>query len=302
MMKGYLLKAEATEMTKMSNSHNKKRNSGLLYEFLVATISEALVDGNQKLSASALKILKKHFKPGTELYKEFRLINSLMKTTVSCEAVASSILQEAKSAARAHDVSTLDKEKSFLIHNINHAIADENFYDKQVNEYRMLATIQTLINDWRAATGNLERQAKYEDQLVKWLMTEKQKPAEQIIAEDSPGTGRLLMKVMMKKLNEKYAGVLNNEQKQLIKAYAFSAANDEQTSIRLKLCEVKDSLLESIERYNVSHHNEYLNKKLDEAKKQLEAETIDRVDDDTVTRFMLYTKLSSELNAGDDND
>ncbi len=91
------------------SAHNKKRNTGLLYEFLIKTISQALVDDDKKRSSKALKIVKTHFKPGTELYKEFRLVNSIMKTTVSSEAVASSILNEAKSAARSHDLNALDK-------------------------------------------------------------------------------------------------------------------------------------------------------------------------------------------------
>ena len=93
----------------MSKAHQKKRNSGLLYEFLVHCISRALVENDQKKSAAALKILRRHFKPGTELYKEFRLINSLIKTTVSSESVASSIVTEAKAAARSHDIKVLDR-------------------------------------------------------------------------------------------------------------------------------------------------------------------------------------------------
>ena len=73
----------------MSRTHNKRRNAGLLYEFLVRTISQALVEGNQKKSSTALKILRRHFKPGTELHKEFRLINALVRSTVSSESVAS---------------------------------------------------------------------------------------------------------------------------------------------------------------------------------------------------------------------
>ena len=73
------------------SAHNKKRNTGLLYEFLIKTISQALVDDDKKKSSKALKIVKTYFKPGTELYKEFRLINSIIKTSVSSEAVAASI-------------------------------------------------------------------------------------------------------------------------------------------------------------------------------------------------------------------
>ena len=145
----------------MSFSHNKKRNIGLLYEFLIKTISNALVENDKQKSAKALKIIKQSFKPGTELYKEFRLINSLMRTTVSSEAVAASIMSEAKMAARTHDVNLLDHQKSILIRNINHQLRDENFYDQYVNEYKMFATLQSLINNWRNPGSDLQKTAEY---------------------------------------------------------------------------------------------------------------------------------------------
>ena len=280
----------------MTHNSKKKRNSGLLYEFLVRTISRALVEGNKKKSAHALKIVKRHFKQGPELYKEYRLINSLVKTTVSSEAVAASIIQEAKVAARAYDVKELDREKSLLISVINRSINDDDFYDQQVNEYRIYATIQTLINDWRTPNCDLERLARYEDQLLRWLVTEKTEAANMMLPDESQGSSRLLMKVMMKKLNEKYAGQLSEEQRGMIRAYAFSTANDDVNSIKKKLVEVKQRLLREIaefSRQNVEH--EYVNKKMDEARQRIEGETLEVVDDDTVSRFMLYAQLNSEL-------
>lgn len=276
----------------MSRVHNKKRNVGLLYEFLVQTISRSLVEGDKKSSTQALRVLRKHYKPGTELYKEFRLINSLMKTTVSSETVAGSILQEAKIAARGHDLVELDRQKSLLIKSINHSFGNEDFYDQHVCEYKTYATVQTLLNDWRAKDADIGRIASYEDQLVKWLVTEKTQAPEQVLSEETPGTGRLLMKVMMKRLNEKYSGMLTGEQRQLIRAYAFSAANDDPESMKKKLIEVKTRLVSLIDGFDGT---EYVNKKLEQAREQLVAETFDTVDDSTVTRFMLYAKLGSEL-------
>jgi len=279
-----------------TKGHNKKRNTGLLYEFLVRSISRALVDGDEKKSSVALKLVTRHFKPGTELYKEFRLINSLVRTTVSSEAVAASIIQEAKSAARAHNMPVLDREKSLLISTINKAVNDENFYDHPVSEYRIYATIQTLLNDWRARGSDLMRMAQYEDQLLRWLVTEKSETPDGGMPDENPGTSRLLMKVMMKKLNEKYAGQLTESQRGLVRAYAFSTANDDSDSIKKKLFEVRDELLKEISDFQQKNpENVYVNKKLAEARQRLEEEALEIIDDETVTRFMLYTKLSAEL-------
>lgn len=281
-----------------SRTHNKKRNTGLLYEFLIRDISRALVEKDQRRSSLSLRLLRRHFKQGSALYKELRLINALVKTTVSSEAVAASILQEAKKSARSYDVDTLDREKSLLIRNINHKINDEIFYDQNVNEYRVYATIQTLLNDWRAPEADIERLAKYEDQLVKHLTTPKEQIAEHFINEESTGTSRLLMKVMMKKLNEKYSGILDESQKSIVRAYVWATTQDDSTSIKRKLLEVKDELLTSINGFAEGQTNEFINAKLVAVKDQLVSEGLELVDDDTVTRFMLYVKLNNELTEG----
>ena len=281
------------------SAHNKKRNTGLLYEFLIHTISQALVDDDKRASSRAFKIIKAHFKPDSELYKEFRLINSIMKTTVSAESVASSILGEAKSAARSHNINSLDREKSLLIRSINHQLNDDHFYDQQISEYRTFATIQNLLNSWRSKSPDLSKMAEYEDQIVRWLITPKIELNEQIITDETPGSNRLLMKIMMKKLGEKYDVVLTTEQKSLIKAYAFSAANDDNKTITLKLNEIKDKLLKSIDFYiGQKREEKYLTDKLNEVKTRL-LNDAGKVDDSIVAEYMLYIKLIDELIGGE---
>lgn len=279
-----------------SSTHNKKRNSGLLYEFLVRTISRALVDGDKKKSSGALKLLRRHFRPGTELYKEFRLINALVRTSVSTETTAGSIINEAKQAARGYDTARLDREKSLLIKHINHALNDDSFYDQQVNEYKMYATVQTLVNDWRSKSADLARMATYEDQLMQHLITKKEPTDDRLMNEETNGTARLLVKVMTKKLNEKYDSSLNEGQKSLLRAYVFSTANDDPSIIGKKLLETQGELTCQIDEHvRQNADSTYLNDKLLAARKQLIAEDMTRIDDETVTRFMLYTKLIHEL-------
>ena len=287
----------------MSKSHNKKRNTALLYEFLIRTISSALVEGDKKKSSIALKVLRRYYKPGTQLYKEFRLFNALIKTTVSSDSVASTILSEARSAAGSIDLGALDREKSLLIRSINHMIKEENFYDQPIAEYRLYATIQTLLNEWRKPTGHADivSLATYENQLREWLLSEKKKEDHTLI-DETPGTTRLLMKVMMKKLNEKYSANLNDDQREIIKAYAFSTANEDQATIKKKLEEVRSGLLESIDSYMThKQENEFMVNKLRDTKSRILSESLDVVDDSTVSKFMLYSTLRQELNEGEES-
>ena len=281
----------------MSRTHNKKRNTALLYEFLIKTISSALVENDKRKSSIALKIIRRYFKSGTELYKEFRIFNALIKTTVSSDSVGTSILKEARAAVESLNHEMLDKEKSLLIRNINHAINDENFYDQPVSEYRMYASIQTLFNEWQkpVGTADIALLANYENQLREWLISEKKKEDHMII-DETPGTTRLLMKIMMKKLNEKYSVSLNNDQREIIKAYAFSTANDNQTMIKKKLEEVQGTLLEAIDVYTTQNsNNTFVIDKLQNAKSKILSESFNTVDDATVSKFMLYSSLQHEL-------
>lgn len=281
------------------SKRQKKRNSLLLYEFLVRTISSGLIEDDKKRSSVALKILRKHFKPGSELYKEFRLMNALAKTTVSSDTVASSIIKEAKEAVKTFDADKLDREKSLAIRSINHMLNDEYFYDQHVNEYRTFATIQTLVNQWMSKDPDISKLAVAEDRVMTHLLAEKASSSETPLSEETNGSARLLMKVMTKKLNEKYNGVLSEQQRAIVKAYAYSAASEDDSSIKMKLEEVKHRLTEEIAKATLTVENAHLKEKLSLASESIASETLTVVDDDTVTRFMLYSKLSDELEGND---
>jgi hypothetical protein len=281
----------------MTRSHNKRRNAGLMYEFLVRTISGALVEGDNKKSSMALKILKRHFKPGTELYREFRLINALVRTTVSSESVATSILSEAKGASKEYSSSALDREKSLLIKNINYSFRDPNFYDQHISEYKAYATAQTLINGWRTdlRVRDIKENAHLEDQMVQWLMSEKSSHEDTLLSEEPVGTSRLLMKVMTQKLNEKYSGSLNEEQRAIIKNYAFSTSQGDDGVLLKKLDEVKTRLVKNIDFYEKNIKDQYVLGKINEVKDIVKSENITEANDETVTRFMLYARLLGEI-------
>jgi hypothetical protein len=282
----------------MSAKSKKKRNVGLLYEFLILKMSHSLVEGENKDSKRALHLMKKYFKPDSEIYKEFRLVNALHKTTVSSEAVAYNILQEAKLAARKRDRTKLEKEKSYLIDSINKSLQDPDFYDRHVDDYKILSTIHTLFEDWRSSEPDLRRLAQYEDEVVKWLLKDKSSKV-QTISENSlsTNTARALMHVITRKLNEKYSNVLTPEQKDLLRTYAFSEANSNSEKIREKLTQIKTNLLENIDS-RAQNLDNLVTEKLKTFKEQLVLEQFDIIDDQTIARVMLYLQLDNELSGG----
>ena len=159
----------------MNIQHNKKRNVGIIYELLLRAVSAAIVENDKKRAQLALDIIEKYYDRKTELYKEYRLFNALIKSTVSDTPVAAAVLSEAKSAARRSDHKKLDYEKSLLIREINHNLQDDNFYQRRIPDYRLYATVQNLINEWSAGdTSDLTKMVMLEGQVVQWLLKEKQ--------------------------------------------------------------------------------------------------------------------------------
>jgi hypothetical protein len=273
-----------------SKTHNKKRNVILMYEFLVRAISKSLLQNDKRTQAIALKILKNNFRPGTELYKEFRIANALYKTTVSNASVASSILAEAKVVIKSLDESKLDKEKSILIREVNYGFKDESFYDQPLGDYKVFATIQTLFNEWKHIS-DLTRLAEFEDKINTWLITPKDKIQESHCTDLDNGSIRLATKIMTQKLNEKYS-TLNESQKNIIKLYVLSESNID--VVRQHLNTIKQELLTTLTE-NVIKDDQ----RLSSIKQIVLDESLSEINDDTVSRFMMYSQLIDEMKKGE---
>ena len=95
----------------MSNQHNKKRNVGIIYEQLLRRTSAFMLENDEKKALDCVKITKKYFKPGSELYREFRLFQALLNTTTKSEPLAVRILEEARRGAKMFSQQQLDIEK-----------------------------------------------------------------------------------------------------------------------------------------------------------------------------------------------
>ena len=278
----------------MSKSHNKKRNVGIIYEQLLRTMAEALISDETEKYKTTLGIIRKHFQPGSQLYREFRLFNALVKTSVDKESLAVRILHEAKAAATNFDSDKLRKEKAALIKDINYSLSDPQFYNKRIKEYREYATIQTLLNDWRSAgQPNISRIADYENKVCNMLLTEKKdEPLE--VFHDSD-VSALTVRLMTEKFNKRYGRQLNDEQQTLIKEYVFSTQHGETKQFKGYLNELKASLSVELGLYANNCSNQILNEKMNKVQEAVTSLDADAINDSTVSRFLLISQLKSEI-------
>jgi len=272
------------------SKHNKKRNVGIVYEQLVAVVSQATVEGNQAKANNALRIIKKYFAPGTELYREFRLINSLVKTHVGSDALASRILDETKRAAIGYDVHKLQSEKSALIGDINRTFQKESFYRTSVKNYKVFATIHTLLEDWRSKNPDIPRRLQYETVLHGWLLQEKSEP--RVDGMKTAGVNDLTVKIMRESFNKKFGDSLNESQRKLLQAIAFGGKS---AVLVAEMKDQKTSAIKSLQTYRSQCDSRIVEQKIPGIVQILESLNPEDTSDQNVARFMTVSQLCDEL-------
>lgn len=278
--------------------HNKKRNIGIMYELLLRHISNKLIENDKKGAEKATKIIEKRFAKNTELYKEFRLFNALSRTTVQNTEIAAAILTEAKSAARRFDRHRLEKEKSALIRDINYSINDKTFYYRSISDYREMANIHNMINEWQKGDrSDLKRMVILEQKALNTLMAEK---TERVISETSQqDNDALIEKIMTKKLNEKYS-TLSNMQREIIQKYALYSQNEsDHAKLKEFLSEKKQITLKSLKDFSKINENSHLSEKISLVENKINQLEMSDLNDKTVTKFLTLSKLIEEFKSGE---
>jgi len=272
--------------------HNKKRNVGIIYELLLKHISTKLLEGNKKDAKIATRIIEKHFKKGTELYKEFRLFNALAKSNITHTHTVASILNEAKIASRKLSKETLEKEKSLLLKDINYKIADKNFYYRSITDYRDLGLVQLSLNEWRKKDRDVKKLVDLEVRLGELMLRDKNKINEH--KYDASHSDRLVLKIMTEKFNRRYGEELTADQKKIIEGYVFlSDKNPSQLQEFFKV--KKQEALEKLENFEDTSDNKYLLSKLDEVREKIASLPAKDINDQNVVKFLTLTKMISEI-------
>ena len=132
--------------------HNKKRNTGLLYEFFTRYIGKAILDNRDSDIVKSKSLLKKHFNRGTDLYKELKLFKALTESKISSREQALHLINRVREAVKYQSQARLDLEKTSLIHEINSNLNADLFFEEAIQNYKQLGTIQVLLNTWRDET------------------------------------------------------------------------------------------------------------------------------------------------------
>jgi hypothetical protein len=292
--------------------HNKKRNVGLLNDFFARYIANALVEQNHKGIEKATDLYKKYFSKETQIAKEWNLFRGLYETNVSSKEIAVRLIEKVKSYAGEIKADVLESEKTKLIHEINMTLGDKDFFKRAVTDYRLQATVQVLLNNWREKklTESLSEMANLENVLLEHMVAQKANPPgtstylEMDNVQIDEEIDSLVVGLMSEKFNSKYNEELFEEQRAIVSNYIFAGDNAaSRTALTKILDEVRSKTLTLVEgaltdkKIGEEVLSEHLSKKFVGIKNLLlnEYKNTSNLNDATVTFYMTLIKLQKEL-------
>jgi len=210
--------------------HSKVKNTGVLFELLVRQITLEVLNGDK--TENAKNIVKEFFASGTELNKELRLYDLLLKEKYNSESKAEMFVDTVSQAHSKLNEGKLIKEKYNLIKQINEKFELEQFLSSPITNYKVLASIYKVFES-----------KKSENYDIKDVFNSKVTLIENIIARTSIKTNKvedtkliesykqqdkdlrlLTYKILVETFNKKYTN-LDSNQKNLLKEYINNISN-----------------------------------------------------------------------------
>jgi hypothetical protein len=195
----------------MKTRHNKKRNTAFVFEALVREATVAIIKENHEVKDKAIAIIKKHFVPGSVLYKDLQNYRSLYENQNLHREIAEKIIKEAKLAHRVMDPHGLFVSQSDLIADVNKELTPEVF-NNFVPNYKTLASIAQMFSDKSSPKSAVILENNIINNMI--LPEDKQDTLEPI--------DNLVLNSFVSKFNDKYKEGLLENQKTLLNHYITS--------------------------------------------------------------------------------
>lgn len=273
-----------------SLKHSKIKNTAILFELLVRQVA---ADTMENRNSAALNILKKHFREGTELYKELALYRTLSEEKFKTEAHAEKFLTAAIASRSQLSESELRRAKYNLIRDIKEKLVFENFINARLSNYKLHASIFKLF-EYKVTESPAEI-TRCQNLVVEHITAEKtvvneSKPTLEL---EDPVIRKLASKIVVDRFNEKYAG-LNAKQKELLREYVNSVNNS--PALLNKVKEQIPVIINEITELSGTIPSKVLKIKLQEVTNMLgELNSLKNIKDKHVLTMLRYYELIDQL-------
>lgn len=276
-------------------SHNKKRNCGLVYEFLTREVTDAVVARDKARASRAMKIMAEHLSEGTVLYPELSLHRQVMESRGIGERLARRIVDELKTAGimGERQRTLIESAKSDLIHDMNRVLGRDIFDRYRIPNYTAHASINILMT--RGVNGRLDEGvevARVEDHLIEFLCS----PSSGGPRYDRDAT-LYAYKTAVGLFEQEFGKELTDGQAELLREYVRVSLGGN-TAPFIRTFERQRNLLR--EELRVRRSDEVfksdaeMGSRLDEAISDL-SNLAARADDEAVERLMLFHNLKREI-------
>ena len=275
--------------------HNKIRNTGLLYEFLLRQITVDVL--NKDDNSKAVAIVKYRFNERTEIGKELALYNIIVNKKFDNDKKADYFINEVINERQKLNNSVLKREKYNLIKEIQACYNLQNFLSSKVPNYKIYASAYKLFEFVNSLSPEEKTESYFN--LVEHITTKDNniKLSETVVdLPDDEDLRILTYKTLLEKFNQKYLH-LNKQQKNLLKAYINNVSN---TNFLKEYIEKEIPLIKKELKINSKHLTDKVVKiKLKEAINSIEkfcdTGNSRNVKDGAVVQLMRFYQLVKEL-------
>jgi hypothetical protein len=210
--------------------HSKFKNTGVLFELLVRQITLEVLNGDKKETAKT--IVREFFAPNTELNKELRLYDILLKEKYSSETKADRLVETVCDAHAKLNQSALSKEKFNLIKEVSAKFDIEQFLSSPITNYKVLASIYKVFESKRESNYDIKDIFNSKITLIENITSkpsQKLQPTEdkkliETYKQQDQDLRLLTYKILVETFNKKYTN-LDDSQKNLLKEYINNITN-----------------------------------------------------------------------------
>jgi hypothetical protein len=275
-------------------SHNKKRNVGLVYEFLTREVSSALVAGDRGRATKAMAIIGQHLSEKTELHGELSLHRQIMESRGVSERLARRLIDELKAAGIrfAANAARRNIAKSALIQEMNRTFGKEVFDRYRIADYTAHASVSILMS--RGVGSQIDEAveaARVEEHLLEFLTAKVPAPV-----KFDRDASLYAYKTAVGLFEKEYGRELSASQSILLREYVRVSLGGNpapfQRTFEKQRVELKE-ILKFRRGDKVFQEDNEMATRLDEA--IVDLDRLDSSLEESVERLMLYHNLRREL-------
>ena len=210
----------------MQVKHSKYKNTGILFELLVRQITTDTLDGKD---SPAKDILKKYFVK-TELGREYKLYETLLKRTTLTEAKANIVIGTLTESSLNLNRGVIKRQKYNLINEIQKHYDLNEFFNHKLPNYKVYAAFYTLLEINNSDKSNPDQIITNKVTILEHLTAAQiieDKVRDEVMdefAKSDKDVRFIAYKIVLENFNTKY-DELHPKQKDILKEYITSVDN-----------------------------------------------------------------------------